>query len=163
MPAERLASASAVATSSIHPPYGGCEAPGHLDGTGEPAVPGGVAGALDAEHALAAADLLAGAVGVGDVLGPLVGGVEVGAGPVRRSGRSSLPSLIRPFIWLVGSALRPAVSVASISARRLTPSLVAWIWSCSLRIASISISGRGGQPGRYMSTGTMWSTPWTIA
>jgi hypothetical protein len=34
-----------------------------------------------------------------------------------------------------------------------------WIF----RIASSSISGRGGQPGRYMSTGTMWSTPCTIA
>ena len=37
------------------------------------------------------------------------------------------------------------------------------IFSCSLRMPWISISGRGGQPGTYMSTGTSWSTPWTIA
>ena len=37
------------------------------------------------------------------------------------------------------------------------------IFSWSLMIPSISISGRGGQPGTYMSTGTIWSTPWTIA
>jgi hypothetical protein len=36
-------------------------------------------------------------------------------------------------------------------------------FSRSLNIASISISGRGGQPGRYMSTGTTWSTPCTSA
>src|SRR5688572_29554614 len=35
--------------------------------------------------------------------------------------------------------------------------------ACSFRIASISASGRGGQPGTYMSTGTMRSTPCTMA
>ena len=52
---------------------------------------------------------------------------------------------------------------AASSAARFVPSgssmILAWIF----RIASISISGRGGHPGRYMSTGTTWSTPWTIA
>src|SRR6266542_3834398 len=37
------------------------------------------------------------------------------------------------------------------------------ILACSLMIPSISISGRGGQPGTYMSTGTIWSTPCTTA
>ena len=37
------------------------------------------------------------------------------------------------------------------------------ILSCSIVIAWTSISGRGGQPGTYMSTGTILSTPWTIA
>src|SRR5690349_21424169 len=69
----------------------------------------------------------------------------------------------RPFISEVGSARRAAVSSSATSSRRLAPSLVCWTWSCSLRIASMSISGRGGQPGRYMSTGATWSTPWTIA
>ena len=35
--------------------------------------------------------------------------------------------------------------------------------SCSFRIPNISISGLGGQPGTYTSTGTIVSTPWTIA
>ena len=36
IPAERVASASAVATSSIHPPYGGVECPGIWTGRVRP-------------------------------------------------------------------------------------------------------------------------------
>src|SRR5664279_906691 len=35
------------------------------------------------------------------------------------------------------------------------------IISSSLKMASISASGRGGQPDIYTSTGTIWSTPFT--
>ena len=48
-----------------------------------------------------------------------------------------------------------SVRLPSCSAARFGPSGSSMILACSLRIASISISGRGGQPGRYMSTGTM--------
>src|SRR5262249_14972583 len=41
-----------------------------------------------------------------------------------------------------------------------TPALTA---SCNRMIPSISCSGRGGQPGTYMSTGTILSTDCTIA
>jgi hypothetical protein len=37
----------------------------------------------------------------------------------------------------------------------------AWIFSCSRTIPSITASGRGGQPGTWMSTGTILSTPWS--
>ena len=37
------------------------------------------------------------------------------------------------------------------------------IFSCSFMMPWISASGRGGQPGTYTSTGTISSTPWTIA
>ena len=47
-----------------------------------------------------------------------------------------------------GSCRRRARSSSSISFLRCAPILVFWILSCSLRIASRSISGRGGQPGR---------------
>src|SRR6476469_70888 len=147
----------------------------------EPAVAGGVAGAGGAEHAVAYADRADLAGGGGDVLRGLVGGRLVDAAPraglrlgrlevalLGRAGRLVLVALVvahrsRPFISEVGSARRAAVSSSAISVLRLAPSLVAWTWSWSLRIASMSISGRGGQPGRYMSTGTMWSTPCTIA
>ena len=117
---------------------------GQLDGAGQAAVAGGVAGAGDAEHALVAGD---------DLAGGLADGVER---VVRVPATTSLPCGLvrlahrsRPFIWLVGSALSAGRLVAPRSRRsRLTPSLVFWTWSCSLRIASISISGRGGQPGR---------------
>ena len=38
-----------------------------------------------------------------------------------------------------------------------------WIFSCSFKSPSIKASGRGGQPGTYTSTGTIWSTPCTTA
>ena len=57
-----------------------------------------------------------------------------------------------------------------LSCGRVAHALTAWpskdsprIFACSLRMPSSSISGRGGQPGTYMSTGTTWSTPWTSA
>src|SRR6185312_12575912 len=53
-----------------------------------------------------------------------------------------------PFISIVGIALSAASSAARAAATRSTPSGIFWISSCSLMIASISISGRGGQPGR---------------
>ena len=37
------------------------------------------------------------------------------------------------------------------------------IFPCRVRIPYISISGRGGHPGTYTSTGTIVSTPWTSA
>jgi hypothetical protein len=36
-------------------------------------------------------------------------------------------------------------------------------FSCSRMIPSISASGRGGQPGTWMSTATILSTPWSTA
>ena len=36
------------------------------------------------------------------------------------------------------------------------------IFSCSRTMPSMSASGRGGQPGTWMSTGTILSTPWRI-
>ena len=35
------------------------------------------------------------------------------------------------------------------------------IFSCRRTMPSISASGRGGQPGTWMSTGTILSTPWS--
>ena len=90
--------------------------PGHLDRTGEAAVPGGVAGAPDAEHALASADLLAAGAGcVRDVLRHPVRGVEVGALTLFLDRVLAVAllghQLIRPFIWPVGSAFRPVSSL----------------------------------------------------
>src|SRR5262249_23981865 len=34
-----------------------------------------------------------------------------------------------------------------------------WIFSWSFKSPSMRASGRGGQPGTYTSTGTIWSTP----
>src|SRR5690606_23889606 len=48
------------------------------------------------------------------------------------------------------------------SERRASSSPVSILW-CSVRIACISVSGPGGQPGAYTSTGTIWSTPCTSA
>src|SRR5690242_688499 len=142
-------------------------APRHRDRADQAAVPARVAGPADAEHAVPDADNLGAALGVGHgVLDRVVRGVHVGARGDLRELRGLLGTLAhrsRPFIWEVGSMLSASVSFSSISATRLDPSLVAWTCLCSLRIASMSISGRGGQPGRYMSTGTTWSTPWTIA
>ncbi len=70
--------------------------------------------------------------------------------------RASRP--VRPAGTLAARLAAPRASCG-----RSAPSGSCRIFSRSLRIASISISGRGGQPGRYMSTGTTWSTPWTIA
>lgn len=106
------------------------------DRGGEAAEAGGVAAALGTEHALAPADhldrdLLAGG---GD------GGAVRGAVLVRH--RSS------PRISLTGVACSARASPSSSARRLFTPSGSCWILSCSFRIASISISGRGGQPGR---------------
>src|SRR5215831_20685362 len=47
-----------------------------------------------------------------------------------------------------GSLRSPACSSSVICFSLLTPSFMFWILSCSFTIESISISGRGGQPGR---------------
>src|SRR5690606_4576290 len=92
------------------------------------------------------------------------------AGLLLRAPRALRPLLLvcvahlsSPFISEVGTAANASCSRSSSSLRRCGPSLPAWIFSWSLMNASKSISGRGGQPGRYMSTGTTWSTPCTIA
>ena len=48
----------------------------------------------------------------------------------------------------LGANRRAAASAARAASRRLTPSGWFRIWSCSARMALMSISGRGGQPGR---------------
>src|SRR6478672_3858892 len=139
----------------VPPAEGPLRGRGVDDRADQAAVAAGVTTPPHAEHALAAADGVDLARRCRDVVRRLLG-------------RGLLDLLLvahlsRPFMSEVGSAWSAAVSCCSISALRLLPSLACWTWSWSLRIASISISGRGGQPGRYMSTGTTWSTPWTIA
>ena len=71
---------------------------------------------------------------------------------------------IRPFISEVAIASSAAFSWASSSASSCAPiGRVITICLRSLNMASMSMSGRGGQPGTYMSTGTRWSPPCTIA
>src|SRR5690606_25022237 len=131
-------------------------------GAHEAAEAGGVAGAGDAEQAL----------------GLLADGLHLAAH------RLATALLIRSCSWVpaltasVHSFLRclskryeegmaPGLTTGSgrslRASRRFSPSGSCWTLSCSLRMASRSISGRGGHPGRYMSTGTTWSTPWTMA
>ena len=52
---------------------------------------------------------------------------------------------------------------AIVHAQLLFAKWLARICSCSFKMPSISISGRGGHPGTYISTGTIWSTPCTMA
>ena len=85
------------------------------------AVAGGVAAALDAEHAAAHTDDFA----------------------VRRVGHRSSPLSSR----VVGEA-RAAFSAAATASARCTPRGISAILACSARMALSSISGRGGQPGR---------------
>ena len=92
----------------------------------QPPVARGVAGSRRAEHAAAYPDdfRLAGA-----------------AVRIARHRNNPLSSM-------VGVADSAAVSASRIASSRFTPSGICWILSCNLRMASISISGRGGQPGR---------------
>lgn len=115
---------------------GGGARQGH--GADEAAVAGGVTAVVGAEHALAYADDLAGvrARGGHTVVVALFVVVVV---PAHRSS---------PFISIRGSALSAASSASRAASSALTPSLEPWIFWWSLRIASISISGRGGQPGK---------------
>ena len=53
-------------------------------------------------------------------------------------------------------------TVGDLGRRHLNGSVVR-TFSCSLRMPCISISGLGGHPGTYTSTGTIVSTPCTIA
>ena len=145
-----------------------------LDLADEPAVPGRVAGAVDAEHAVPDGDGRRLGLGqVGQVLGLLdrrgLDGVDCRVLRGRRARRADLlvgvglrrvrlaaatraaPAAAHrnsPFISDVGTAASAAVSFTRCSVARCAPSFVRWIWSWSLRIASINISGRGGQPGR---------------
>src|SRR5690606_27102218 len=115
------------------------------DRADQAAVTGGVAAVVGAEHPALDADLLAALAALaGQVLG---GEFLLGVHPVRIPGcvvahRSS------PFISIVGRALSAASSASRAASSALTPSLEVRIFSWSLRMASISISGRGGQPGR---------------
>lgn len=112
------------------------------DRADQAAVTGGVAAVVGAEHAALDADLLALAARAGEVGGARIL-LRVGSvGAVRVTHRS------RPFISMVGSALSAASSASRAASSAFTPSLEVWILWWSLRIASISISGRGGQPGR---------------
>src|SRR5690606_16207982 len=119
--------------------------PGKADRADQSAVSGGVAAVVRAEHAALDADLLAAlAAPTREVLrGEVLLGVHaVTRGVVRVTHRGS------PFISIVGRALSAASSASRAASSAFTPSLEFWIFSWSLRIASSSISGRGGQPGR---------------
>lgn len=115
---------------------------GQPDGADQASVAGGVATVVGAEHAALDADLLTALAALaGEVRGAEV---LLGVHPVavRVAHRS------RPFISMVGSALSAASSASRAASSAFTPSLEVWIFWWSLRIASISISGRGGQPGK---------------
>ena len=71
-----------------------------------------------------------------------------GGPPGRWLCHSSLPRSLIPALTCSGSMFRRASSSSVISSSRSGPSFMLRILSCSLKIASISISGRGGQPGR---------------
>ncbi len=123
----------------------------HLHFADQPAVAGGVAGTLGAEHAAADADdfLLALAVGEVDgmrqgVLG-LLAVLALLVGLVGLFGRCHRK---RPLSSMVGVTASAAFSASRTASSRLTPSGISWILSCSFRIACSSISGRGGHPGR---------------
>ena len=116
---------------------------GQPDGAHQAAVAGGVAAVVGAEHAALDADLLA---ALAALAGEVRGG-EVLLG-VRPRCRSRVAHRSSPFISIVGSALSAASSASRAASSRFTPSFEVWIFWWSLRIASISISGRGGQPGR---------------
>src|SRR5699024_1969915 len=115
---------------------------GHGDHAFQTAVPGCVTAAVHAEHTLAHRDDVQGcAPGRGDLLG---GGVLLGGKVLVAGGHAS-----SPFIWWVGVAASAAASTSRRTLSRLLPSGVfLTTCSCSSRIALISISGRGGQPGR---------------
>ena len=121
----------------------------------ELAVPGGVRGAVHAEHAGAdhrrVEALLAlpgrqrsfssASSAGGSPPGPGLGGPGGAC-------HSSLPRSLIPALTCSGSMFSRASSSSVISSSRSGPSFMFRILSCSLKIASISISGRGGQPGR---------------
>ncbi|MNW51078.1 hypothetical protein D3C74_285520 [compost metagenome] len=130
---------------------------GQHHGAHQTAVARGVPRAVGPEHARADLDdlerlaptrarprheLLAGHVALRDLL-PLDGVGRAARRPVVGARHRS-----SPFIWNVGVASSAAASAALAASRRFTPSGSAWICSCSARIALMSISGRGGQPGR---------------
>ena len=118
------------------------------DRADQAAVAGGVAAVVGAEHAALDADLLAALA----ALAGEVGGAEVllGVHPVRPppGGAVRVAHRSSPFISIVGRALSAASSASRAASSAFTPSLEVWIFWWSLRMASISISGRGGQPGR---------------
>ncbi len=98
------------------------------DGAHEPAEAGRVADAVHPEGAAA-------------YLYDLEGGLAV-------LGQGDLGHRSRPFSSRVVGASSASASSATTSRLRLEPSLVSWICSWIFSSASLSISGRGGQPGR---------------
>ena len=62
--------------------------------------------------------------------------------------RAAVPGTAAFRLGTSGSRRSLACSSSVIWFSRFTPSFMFWILSCSLRMASSSISGRGGQPGR---------------
>src|SRR5205807_7982853 len=62
----------------------------------------------------------------------------------------------------LGWCSRCASAPRPVSSRRRVISPLRIIW-CRVRMECIRVSGPGGQPGLYTSTGTTWSTPWTMA
>ena len=100
-PASRVRSARALATSSIHPPYGGSVAPGSSTVRVRPPYPEVSPLPLDPEHALPLADLLECPE---SSEGTFSGIVEVASTsvPARGVGRAAasvvVRHLIRPFI-----------------------------------------------------------------
>ena len=66
-----------------------------------------------------------------------------------------LPALDEPGDSLEGQLATPRISYAG-----GTPAL---IFSWRRMMPSTSASGRGGQPGTWMSTATILSTPWRMA
>src|SRR5690606_31887261 len=136
----------------------------HRDGGDEATEAGGVTAAVDAEHAAADVDDLQRAAPAdgpgGDVL---PGGLEGRLGRRLRARLAgtrlddvggglllvlALAHASSPFIWWVGVAASAASSAARATASRLAPRGSCLTWSCSAMIALMSISGRGGQPGR---------------
>src|SRR5699024_5510635 len=139
-------------------PLGGS---GHRHGADQSTETGGVPGVGDAEHAGADLDhvqwcaplgldhlLATGLLGlVGHVAGLLH--LRTGGAAVGRAGLGRIAHASSPFISWVGSAVRAASSTLRTVSARFTPSgPPLMIWLCSSRIELISISGRGGQPGR---------------
>src|SRR5690625_1919577 len=134
---------------------------GHGHGAHEPAVAGGVARTGDTEHALAHID---------DVFPGLGARFERGLGG--RAGHQRVATLntglngfgrvypllvvlfglvthaSSPFMCEVGSAFMAASSTARAASTRFTPSGMFCSCLCSSSRGLMSISGRGGQPGR---------------
>jgi hypothetical protein len=94
--------------------------------------------------------------GVVDDLGVLLV-LRIGAANDRPPRVTGWSPAVWPSRWGNWIAAPPPVSTRR---RRISP---LWIFSWMVLMAWMSVSGPGGHPGAYASTGTIWSTPWTIA